>query len=90
MNRHRIISEHRGADADAWLREFDRKGGDPAAFIRHVVIDNGRHYQPAPQARGPITIPRAAVTHEVEIEGRRYALTVCREPRFLLLEELRE
>lgn len=88
MPRHRIL-EFRGNNADAWIRELDKHGDDAEAYIRYIVIGHGKFYKAAPEPRGPITIPRASVTREVEIDGRTFSLTVCREPKFLLLEEVR-
>lgn len=88
MPRYRIL-QFRGDTADGWLREFDKFGGNLEAFARDVVITNRQFYGPAPEPRGPITIPRGSVTSEVTIDGRRISLTVCREPKFILLEEVR-
>ena len=86
--RHRII-EFRGDNADGWLKELDKFRGDPEAFTRYVVVDNKAFYQTAPEPRKTIMIPRESLTHEVSIDARRFALTVCSRPKFILLEELR-
>lgn len=88
LARHRII-EQRGEYADSWLRLLDRLGGDVDAFIHNVAIENAHFYRPAPQPRGPLTIPRAAEIHERVIDGRRLSLALCRDPKLVLLEEIK-
>lgn len=89
MGRHRII-ESRGTNADSWFFQLDRKAGDLAVFVRYVAVENAHFYPPAPQPRGPVMIPRAAVTHDFVLDGRHLSLTICREPKYLLLDEIRD
>lgn len=85
-NRHRII-EKRGPYADSWLRELTKQG-DVERFVRFVTVTHSQHYGVAPEPHGAVMIPRASETHELTVEGRQFLLVFCRDPQYILLDEL--